>query len=44
MNEALAGLGATLTDAELQEVMTEVDTDGDGKINFEGLFLISPIL
>ncbi|KAL4221961.1 hypothetical protein ACF0H5_018012 [Mactra antiquata] len=36
LHQAMRSLGETLTDDEVDEMVREVDIDGDGKINFEG--------
>ena len=35
----MASLGEHLTDDEIQEMMTEADLDGDGKIDYNGMCL-----
>jgi hypothetical protein len=35
LREVMAGIGVMLTDEELDEMLREADTDGDGRINFE---------
>ena len=33
---ALKSIGENATDEEVQEMIEEADSDGDGKVNFEG--------
>ena len=34
----LRGLGEKLSDAEVDEMIREADVDGDGQINYEGMY------
>ncbi|CUA70020.1 Putative calmodulin-like protein 6 [Oryza sativa Japonica Group] [Rhizoctonia solani] len=38
LGKVVASLGDKLTDQELGMIMREVDTDGDGRVSFEGMF------
>ena len=38
IRHVLTNLGEYLTDEEVNEVLREVDIDGDGTISFQGLF------
>ena len=40
----MANLGENLTDSELEEMMKEADTDGDGKVSYQGEFQPSSAL
>ena len=36
MRHVMANLGEKLTDGEIEEMIREADTDGDGQVNYEG--------
>ena len=36
LRQVMSLLGERLTDAEIEEMIQEADTDGDGQINYEG--------
>ena len=36
MREVMTNLGENLTDEELDEMIQEADTDGDGQVNYDG--------
>lgn len=40
LKKLLQDIGENLTDAELQEMVREVDADSDGKISFEGIYFL----
>ena len=35
MTQVMASLGEELTEQEIDEMMSDADTDGDGQVNFE---------
>ena len=39
LRHVMTNLGEKLTDEEVDEMIREADIDGDGQINYEGLFL-----
>ena len=40
LKKVMGQLGEELTDEEVKEMMQEADIDGDGQINFEGVFYL----
>ena len=36
----MTNLGEKLTDEEVDEMIREADIDGDGQVNYEGIFII----
>ena len=39
LRHVMTNLGEKLTDEEVNEMINEADTDGDGQVNYEGLCL-----
>ena len=35
--QVMKNLGATVSDDEVEDMIREIDVDGDGKINYEGV-------
>ena len=38
----MTNLGEKLTDEEVEEMISEADTDGDGRVNYEGIIQTNP--
>ena len=38
LKEVMGALGEQLTDKEVNKMMKEADLDGDGKVNYEGIY------
>ena len=38
LREVMAGLGECLSEEEIEDIMKEVDTDGDGLVNYQGMY------
>jgi len=36
LGQVMVSLGENLTDAEINEMVSEADIDGDGQVNYEG--------
>ena len=42
ISQVLSNLGEKMSDAEIEIMMQEADDNKDGKINYEGKFLLRP--
>ena len=40
LRHVMTNLGEKLTDEEIDEMMREADTDGDGQVNYEGMIIL----
>lgn len=43
LRHVMTNLGEKLTDEEVDEMIREADIDGDGQVNYEGIYLEKPV-